>query len=424
MRALEDLSNQVRSIRSRRYVGEAIASYGAAAYRSAIIAIWIAVVSDLIEKIRTMADESDTEAKTLCATLDQAIKTNDKIKMQRFENELLDAAKNKLQLIGLNEYNDLTRLKEDRNLCAHPAYVSDDELFSPTPERVRAHLASAVDSLLAHGPVNGRKALERFERDVAGQSFPSDNTRLVQYLRVSYVDRSTESLRLNLCKVVSKSTLDSENDIHLRWRYTRTAMALSQIVPKDFDEGVRQVIERRQNGLDDAGLLLLVGGLCYLESTWGLLNDAVKNRIEEYIKNVDLHELVTEGELYGPLPAAPVDDWLLQRALDSWDSVAEYGFFLFQVTQSPDRRVLDALIGRLKDANSYFESEAFLKGIVVCTAILNKDDLVHILEISAENDQIHGSVLANRQLADLKTQTVALDASTQAEWEKYEQRPR
>ena len=48
MRALEDLLNEVRDRESRRYLEEAIRAYHAGAFRSAIIAAWIAVAFDLI----------------------------------------------------------------------------------------------------------------------------------------------------------------------------------------------------------------------------------------------------------------------------------------------------------------------------------------------------------------------------------------
>ncbi|MFG2991789.1 hypothetical protein ACGFZK_21280 [Streptomyces sp. NPDC048257] len=43
-----------------------------------------------------------------------------------------------------------------RHLCAHPAFVAvGEELFNPTAELVRAHLAAAVDALIAKIRVTG-----------------------------------------------------------------------------------------------------------------------------------------------------------------------------------------------------------------------------------------------------------------------------
>lgn len=424
MRALEELRTQVRSSKSRRYIDEAIASYSAAAYRASIISIWIAVVSDLIDKIRMMADEADAAAISLRKTLDAAIKSNDKVQMQKFENALLESARDQLQLIGHSEYVDLQRLKDDRNLCAHPAYITDEDLFSPTPERVRAHLSSAVDSLLMHGPVNGRKLLDRFEREIDGQSFPSDDQRLKEYLKASYLDRSTVSLRLNLCKVVCKSTLDIGNSLDLRWNYTRAASALSELTPVQFSEGLHQVLDRRQDQLDEVGLMLLISGLCYIDQTWDTLNKGVQGRIEEYLKNVSIKDMVGEYGLYGPAPVGPVGDMVLSRIDEIVHFEVLYDNFLYQIRQEPDRRVLLKLIEQAGSAISYRAAEAALRGIIALVPILNLQDLQNVLAASAKNDQIYGSVLGNRQLAVLKTQTLALLDKSEAEWAKYEAQPK
>ena len=59
-------------------------------------------------------------------------------------------------------------------MCAHPAFVAPDEVFAPSPELVRAHLAVAVDTVPSKPPTPGKKALERFEAEIAGNAFPED----------------------------------------------------------------------------------------------------------------------------------------------------------------------------------------------------------------------------------------------------------
>lgn len=100
VRALEDIRNQVGSANSRRYIDEAIAAYSGGAYRSALIAIWIAVAADLIEKLRFLADEGDAKAKEHRAKIDAAINDNKINELQKFERELLTTANQDLQLIG------------------------------------------------------------------------------------------------------------------------------------------------------------------------------------------------------------------------------------------------------------------------------------------------------------------------------------
>ncbi|MFE9481191.1 hypothetical protein ACFYNM_21615 [Streptomyces spororaveus] len=94
-----------------------------------------------------------------------AIKT-----MLNVENTILDVAAS-LDLIDFVEKRELERLKEDRNLAAHPSLRPLGELFTPTTEYARAHLAAAVEALLIHPPSQGRKAVDRFRDHVGDPSF-------------------------------------------------------------------------------------------------------------------------------------------------------------------------------------------------------------------------------------------------------------
>ncbi|MCM2413221.1 hypothetical protein [Streptomyces sp. RKAG290] len=108
MRALEDVKNQVRSLTSRRYVEEAVAAYGAGAYRAALISIWIAVAADVIGKIRLLAEDGGVAAQ-MQAELDRAIKGNNVNALQAFERNLVTRARNELELVGAREEVSLLR---------------------------------------------------------------------------------------------------------------------------------------------------------------------------------------------------------------------------------------------------------------------------------------------------------------------------
>ncbi|ALC18339.1 hypothetical protein ACH46N_21850 [Streptomyces pristinaespiralis] len=426
MRALEDIRNQVRSAKSRRYIDEAIAAYSGGAYRSALIAIWIAVAADLIEKLRFLADEGDANAKAHRDKLDAAIKDNKINELQKFERELLTKAHQDLQLIGSHERDQLLRLYEDRHLCAHPAFIPDsDDLFNPTAESVRAHLRAAVDAVLSHQAVTGRKALERFGRDIASASFPRDDSRLADHLRASYMDHGTPQLRANLIKVVCKETFNQEKDSTWRWNHTRTARELQKIAPGEFEERARSVLERKQNELDDEGLIALVAGLCYVPGVWELLHAGTRARIEELLKNVPANQLVIVHQLYnGALPAAPVDRMLLDRLSEAIPLVSRQMHFA-QLTpflgDVPDRRLIPPLIELVADASSYEGGEAVLKWVNALSPSLTEDDLQQLLTAAASNNQISGSVLGTRQLEVLRHIGPQGEQATAA-WAKWDTR--
>lgn len=384
-----------------------MAAYGGGAYRSALIAVWIAVAADITEKIRLLAeDNGNGKAVLLRDSLDRAIAANSTADLQKFENGLLKVAHEDLELIGQRERVEMTRLYKDRNLCAHPAFVSGtDELFSPTAELVRAHLSAAVDGLLSHGAVTGRMAIERFGREVSSNSFPDKDARLAEHLKAGYMDRGTTQLRSNLIKVVCKKTLDVELDLGHRWRHTRTARELQKIAPTEFQEHARSVLDRKQSDLDDEGLMTLVTGLCYVPGTWEVLHAGTRARIEQLLRGAPAKDLLEKHELFsGALPVTPLDEMLLERLGDVIDvstsrlarDLASY------LGEQPDQRLVEPLITMLKTAGSYQKSESLLKWINALAPSLTGDDLRQILEAAATNDQIFGSVLAIRQLGVLQ----------------------
>ncbi|MFI7646694.1 hypothetical protein ACIBTZ_11520 [Micromonospora sp. NPDC049460] len=420
MRALEDLRVQVLSTQSRRYIDEAIAAYGAGAYRSAIIAIWIAVTADVIYKIRLLADQGEGAAQAAQSALDKAISSGDKISLQKFENGLLIQARDTFQFIGDREHAELSRIYEDRNLCAHPAYSrGNDELFSPTPELVRAHLSTAIDALLSHGPVTGRKAIERFEREVRESSFPQDDAKLKEYLSESYMRHGTPALRANLLKVICKSTLDAAHDDYLRWKYTRSARALQSLRPMEFEDSLKVVLDARQDNLDDEGLFLLVNGLCQLRGTWEHLHAGVQHRIEELLAQLPIHDLVVRSQLYSPLPPEPIRSFLLARLGDAVSST--YNSRFLHDIGSPDLALIPYLADLLVKAESYPEAAAPLAWINAMSEDISLDDLRRVLAAYSRNGQARTSILASRQLNTLRAGTEQRPGFADI-WEEFEER--
>ena len=134
---LDELALTVRDRIARSYILEAIDAYRVGAYRSSIVSTWIAVTFDVISKIRELANQGDKTAKDFIEDLDQAITTKQIRELQKIEEGLLKTATTRFEFLSDQEQIDLVRLKDDRNLCAHPAFVAEEMLFEPEPERVR-----------------------------------------------------------------------------------------------------------------------------------------------------------------------------------------------------------------------------------------------------------------------------------------------
>ena len=207
---MDELLVSVRDLESRRLAQEAVTAYQASAWRASILSIWVAVSADVISKLRELANGGDVVALAEIKQLDVWIKTKDLRNLQQFENTLIELARDKFGMLLPHEAVDMDRLRDDRHLCAHPAFVSDDGLFSPTPELVRAHIAHAILHLLSRPPVQGKQLIERYDRDLLGGSIPKSAEDIELVLRENYLGNAKPGSIVSLAKALTKALVGSE----------------------------------------------------------------------------------------------------------------------------------------------------------------------------------------------------------------------
>ena len=207
---LDGLLLTVRDPNSREHIREAIAAHRSGANRAAVVAVWVAVIYDIITKLRTLDSQGDKAAHSLMTQLDVAITAQDVKSLAKLEETLPEEARKTFEFLNLIEYEDLLRLKEDRNRCAHPAFSGDALLYSPSLESVRAHIVHAVTHLLSRPPIQGKSAIDRFMADVVGPFFPPDQESVSRYLS-RYLDHAKASLVSNLIAVLVKALIRRDN---------------------------------------------------------------------------------------------------------------------------------------------------------------------------------------------------------------------
>src|SRR5260370_5615486 len=204
----DELHLRCRAPQSKAFLAEAVACYRAGAYRSAIISIWIAVVFDLIGKFKEVALTGDPAAQRAVDDIEKMYLTDDITAALRFERNILKQAREQFQLISFIEEEDLQRLFNDRNRCAHPSLRSLEEPYQPSGELVRAHIYNAVVALLQHPPVQGRKALQGILEAVESDTFPTQVDRaLEQYFRHSPLVQARPTLIKDVSTVLTKRLL-------------------------------------------------------------------------------------------------------------------------------------------------------------------------------------------------------------------------
>ncbi|MFD3565032.1 hypothetical protein ACFWVU_36040 [Streptomyces sp. NPDC058686] len=289
-----DLELQIKRVwhqEVRPLVAEAYRCYTTGSSRACIVLTWTSVCTDLIHKLYQLAEDGEGEAEALVKRIDGARGKSDRDAvrtMLEVENTILDVAA-KLELIDFVEKRELERLKEDRNLAAHPSLRPLGELFTPTTEYARAHLTAAVESLLVHPPSQGRKARDRFRDHVGEVSFVGSSA----YLAQVFFDRVKSGTRRNIVAFAAKEALleltgvGALSEMVMADRYATCLRAFAERDRAVVQDAIASVIGRLGQQPLHVQIRALVR-LGDLDAFWDQVDEAMRTQLGDYVEQIDL----------------------------------------------------------------------------------------------------------------------------------------
>lgn len=350
---LDELLLTVRDPNSREYLREAIAAYRSGANRAAVVAVWVAVIFDIITKLRILDSQGDAAAHSLVEKLDAAIAAQDVKALAKLEESLPEEARKTFEFLNLIEYEDLLRLKTDRNRCAHPAYSGDALLYAPSLESLRAHIVHAVTHLLSRPPVQGKSAIDRFMADVVGPFFPTDQESVNRYLS-RYLDHAKPSLVSNLIAIIIKALLRRDNP-QLAGHETSVALALTSISyrhPDIYRAKMQELMRTLTPGLEDTDIIHLFDLLTLDASIWPMLDEPTRMKTTHIARNYDLNTM-PEEILLKALAVEPLSALVRERLHELDGSV-----LLAYIQRYPRPELADEAIRLFESPVSFRDAEA------------------------------------------------------------------
>lgn len=418
---LDELVLTVRDRNSRSYIGEAITAYRARAYRSAVMSAWVAVAYDVIAKLRELAVQGDKAAQAFASELDAAIAANGRgdpgavARLQKIEGDLLGRALRDFELLSPQEHGDLERLKQDRNLCAHPAFSDQTLLFQPTPELVRAHVTHAILHLLRHPPVQGLNALRRLKHDILQPSFPTDPAEVAALLETRYLNHAKRALLENLVTVFLKVLLhESESDLVGREAaVARCLAALRMRFPDLYAAKMAEQLPRLTDGLADAELRRVFRLFAIDKGCWGWLPPASQVRLRGMAQSLGPDAAATALVFTG----LAVDELrpLLTKAFAGMDDRDKEAVIIAH----PQVEFAEEAIRIYAGAGSYRGAERYCEGMVLPLApVLEARHIDLIVDAYLGNGEIHDAAKSPDQIRELFGKTSRLHAAARPAWQR------
>lgn len=352
---LDDLFLKMRGSHAKIYLREAIISYRAGAYRAAVTSTWISICVDIIEKIKELSINGDAEA-TRIETRLNGIQPNDVRGMLDFENEILEIAHENLGMLSLIEKKHLERIKEDRNICAHPTFSADGSQFVPQPEMARSYIVQACNYLLNQPPVKGKVILQNMYELITSQSFPTDSEKAFIILSSDhYLGRVRDSVHRNLVAILLKRVFIGDEDVSskLMTQIVSALIAVERINTDEYRGVIRDKLSDLLARSNDDQIKRIIPFLSMKPETWNAISEAIKSRIEQLIANLDIADII---ELQLVKPAEKINE--IRNFFNAWFENASEQDAYKLVKASHSKLLLDKAIEIFITSSSFRGAES------------------------------------------------------------------
>lgn len=377
---LDELVLKCRDERAKSYIAEAVACYKVGAFRSSVVACWIAVCFDVIDKLRELALAGDAEAEKKIEELKSIRASNDLKCSLEFERTLLEVARDKFELLSHLECQDLERLREDRNRCAHPSMVSEENPFSPPGELARLHIRSAVHHLLQHQPVQGKYALERLMVEIDSDYFPTNKKAALVAFSSGPLKRPRDSLVRNLVVILLKRLFNEPIEGKAEYRADAALQAIRDMHQALTDKAIAENLSKILRALKDSDLHRTLRLAESMQYAWPLMDEDVRLRIENFVRDLPTEHFGLVENLFD---FTGLSSQAKQRVLKmtAGDLVGAY-FFI-----TPPE-VANRMIANYLNSSSFDDANAWGKRIVAYAVDLSGDQVKQILEGIQKNGQV------------------------------------
>lgn len=394
---LDILLIKIRNPQSRTYFLDAVKAYKAGALRAALTAAWVALAYDLIAKYRELSALGDAAATAFLQSWDNATAISDVRQLLQLEGKIIDNAADDTQAISQIARRQLERLREDRHLCAHPAFSAEALLFEPTPELVRMHLVNAVDLVLAQEPLQGRAIFEVFDVDVQSSGFPTDHTRILDYVEQRYLTRVRSQNIRNFGTVLAKSLLRGVPN-HLDGMRRKIASALVAIrdrAPTAWPDVSPAIVQLLDN-IDPANRPRAIAFIAEFPDFWPLLQQPTRTVLQQTVDSANGANLGDVRILMG-VGFAPFRASLLTAIAGlPVQKLAE------AIAASPLLELWPPAVQRYEESGSYRGSEANFSALIApFTGIIGTPQLNRLLDAVLANGQNYAAAETSTTLLRL-----------------------
>jgi hypothetical protein len=372
---IEVLTLRCRSEQSKTYISDAVLCYRSGAYRATIVSTWIAVIFDLVDKIRELAVTGEARAVKIWQKYEKYIEQIENGNDQgiqsalEFERELIGICRRELQFFDQQQLVDLERLREDRHRCAHPSFQRLGEPYRPSAEQARLHLTNAVSHVLSQPPVQGKAQLSRLLGLVSSTYFPLDLGQAVTQLRASEFGRANDALINGFVDMVIFDYFKSDSPLYWKDQAVAAIEAALEMYRPQVEARLIKQFNRILQDASEAEIVRAVLLIAGVSGSWRYLHQAGREKILLYLQKSDAFLLMPTLSRFRKVPelAETIKSKFSTMEIDQLYP-ASVSFELGEFTKARAFELVSK-VGNWHDAN-----DAITRAIFPIFDLLTKDD--------------------------------------------------
>ena len=201
--------------------------------------------------------------------------------MLDFENDVLRIAYEDLGLISLIEKTHLERIKEDRNICAHPTFSLDGAQFIPPPEMVRSYIFQASAYLLNQPPIKGKSILGSIYSLITSESFPEESEKAFIVLKADqYLGRVKDSVYRNVTIILFKRLFKDTAPLSfsLMRKITSALSSIERLNSTEYVTTCREKLTDILSNTDDNNLKRFIVITSIKPDLWSYIREGANKR--------------------------------------------------------------------------------------------------------------------------------------------------
>lgn len=286
---IEELSLRCRSEQSKDYIQEATLCYRAGAYRAAVVGAWIAVVFDLIDKVRELSLSGDAVAKAKYEKFDLYVKQINEGNDQgvnsslEFERSILDFCSEKLEFFDSQQLVDLKRLREDRHRCAHPSFQQVGIPYKVSPEQARLHIRNAISHVLSQPPVQGKAAIAEIRKVVSSDYFPLEVGSAVVQLKATGLVSARPTLINAAIDELIFGFAKKEDSLYMSKRASAALNAICEMYPEQYRSRIGVQLGKVIRDIDDDVFVVALYLAIRLRMAWDVLTPPARDKVINFV---------------------------------------------------------------------------------------------------------------------------------------------